>query len=341
LVFSQTLLFTLLLILMGGLFQFIPALTRPDLFFAVTVLPEFRRTADARGILRRYRTIVWSTTLASIILELAAGIVVVSMLFQLMGFLLALAAGHRACLTYATVPSSIVEVDLAMPQERLPGGPIVALLPVLFIGALGVWVCFHWDRLPAHFPVHWGFNGPDRWVATTPAAVFGFLALHASLCLLLAGLAWGLLYRSRRVSTSGAGVAAELRFRRRVVQLLIVTAYFLVCPAWFGLFRTVSAAINIWGFALTAVVFAFTVSLIRGGQGGGRTALNAGATPVGDRTPDACWKWGLFYVNPEDPSILIEKRFGIGYTLNFGNRWTWVVLVVVLVPSAAGFIFLR
>jgi uncharacterized membrane protein len=43
---------------------------------------------------------------------------------------------------------------------------------------------------------------------------------------------------------------------------------------------------------------------------------------VGDRTPDACWRWGLFYVNPADPSILIEKRFGIGYTLNFGNRWT-------------------
>ena len=339
--FPQTLLFSLVLILMSALFHFIPALTRPDLFFAVTVAPEFRGTADARRILLRYRTIIWRTTLAAIILELAAGMVVASMLLQLVGFLLALATGHRASLAYGAMPSSIVEVDLAMPQERLPGGPIVALLPVLFIGTLGVWAGFHWDRLPTHFPVHWGFNGPDRWVATTPAAVFGFLALHALLCLLLAVTAWGLLYWSRRVSTSGAAVAAELRFRRHMVQLLMVSAYFLVCPAWFGLFQPASAAVNIWGFALTAVLITFAVSLIRGGQGGSRAALHAGATPVGDRTPDACWRWGLFYVNPEDPSILIEKRFGIGYTLNFGNRWTWVVLAVVLVPSAAGFIILR
>ena len=67
--------------------------------------------------------------------------------------------------------------------------------------------------------------------------------------------------------------------------------------------------------------------------------------PTGDRTPDACWKWGLFYINPADPSIMIEKRFGIGYTLNFGNRWTWLmlgaVLALMLVPVAAGLIFFR
>jgi uncharacterized membrane protein len=49
----------------------------------------------------------------------------------------------------------------------------------------------------------------------------------------------------------------------------------------------------------------------------------------------------MFYVNPADPSILVEKRFGIGYTVNLGNRWSWVALVVVLVPAALGVIFLR
>jgi uncharacterized membrane protein len=337
----QTVLFVLLLILMSGLFHIIPGLTRPDLFFAVTVAPEFRRTSDARRILLRYRAIVWSTTLVASGLELVSGMAVVAVLLQVMGFLWALVGGHRAARAYAASPSSILEVDLAMPQERLPGGPIVAVLPALFVGTLGLCVGYHWDRLPRRFPVHWGMHGADQWVTTTPAAVFGLLAAHAFVCLLLAGLAWGLLYWSRRISTTGAGAAAERHFRRRVVQLLIVSAYFLACPAWFELFHPASALINVWGLALATVVAAFTVSLMRAGQGGSRAAVTAGATPVADRTPDACWKWGLLYFNPVDPSILVEKRFGIGYTLNFGNRWTWVVLALLLVPPAAGFIFLR
>jgi uncharacterized membrane protein len=27
----------------------------------------------------------------------------------------------------------------------------------------------------------------------------------------------------------------------------------------------------------------------------------------------------MFYVNRDDPSILVERRFGFGYTINFGN----------------------
>jgi uncharacterized membrane protein len=338
---TQTVLFVPLLIMMGGLFHIIAGLTRSDLFFAVTVAPEFRRTSDARRILLRYRAMVWSTTLVASGLQLVAGMAVAALLLQAMGFLSALVGAHRAARAYAATPSSILEVDLAMPQERLPGGPIVALLPVLFLGALGLWAALHWDRLPRQFPMHWGMHGADHRVTTTPAAVFDSLAAYAFMCLLLVGLAWGLLYWSRRISTTGAAAVAERHFRRRIVQLLIVSAYFLACPAWFGLFHPAPAAINVWGLALASVVLAFTMNLMRGGQGGSRAAVAAGAAPVGDRTPDACWKWGLLYVNPADPSILVEKRFGIGYTLNFGNRWTWVVLALLLLAPAAGFILFR
>jgi len=57
---TQTMLFVLLLMLMGGLFHSIPGLTRPDLFFAVTVAPAFRGSSDAQRILRRYRAMVWN-----------------------------------------------------------------------------------------------------------------------------------------------------------------------------------------------------------------------------------------------------------------------------------------
>ena len=39
------------------------------------------------------------------------------------------------------------------------------------------------------------------------------------------------------------------------------------------------------------------------------------------------WILGTFYVNHEDPSIMVEHRFGLGYTLNLGN-WKAVVWLV-------------
>jgi uncharacterized membrane protein len=54
-----------------------------------------------------------------------------------------------------------------------------------------------------------------------------------------------------------------------------------------------------------------------------------------NRTPDRCWKAGIFYVNPDDPALFVPKRFGIGYTLNLGNSWSWAVLALIGVVALA------
>jgi uncharacterized membrane protein len=46
---------------------------------------------------------------------------------------------------------------------------------------------------------------------------------------------------------------------------------------------------------------------------------------------DAKWIWGLFYFNRSDPSIFVEKRIGIGYTVNFARPIAWIVLVGIIV----------
>ena len=56
-------------------------------------------------------------------------------------------------------------------------------------------------------------------------------------------------------------------------------------------------------------------------------------------TPENCWKAGIFYVNHEDPALFVPKRFGIGYTLNFGNPWSWAVLALIGLLAIAPIIF--
>lgn len=50
--------------------------------------------------------------------------------------------------------------------------------------------------------------------------------------------------------------------------------------------------------------------------------------------PAGGWK-GFLYVNPADPALFVRKRWGFGYTVNFGNRWSWVLLVAVFALALA------
>lgn len=48
------------------------------------------------------------------------------------------------------------------------------------------------------------------------------------------------------------------------------------------------------------------------------------------RADDSNWKLGIFYFSPHDPAFLIPKRFGIGWTLNFGSVWAGVVVLALI-----------
>lgn len=42
-------------------------------------------------------------------------------------------------------------------------------------------------------------------------------------------------------------------------------------------------------------------------------------TGLTHRDDDKYWRGGLFYINHEDHALLVPRRFGLGWTLNFGN----------------------
>ena len=82
-------------------------------------------------------------------------------------------------------------------------------------------------------------------------------------------------------------------------------------------------------------VLVVIVVLARLGQGGSRLALaqassTSSGVPVGDRTLDRYWKLGVFYFNPDDAAIFVEKRFGLGYSLNFARPTTWFIMALLL-----------
>ena len=43
------------------------------------------------------------------------------------------------------------------------------------------------------------------------------------------------------------------------------------------------------------------------------------------------WKWGVFYYNPDDDRIMLPKRTGLGFTLNFARPGAIVLFMFALV----------
>ncbi|MCZ0702958.1 putative membrane protein [Natronobacillus azotifigens] len=107
---------------------------------------------------------------------------------------------------------------------------------------------------------------------------------------------------------------------------------------------TPTTAVNvlIYGFGVAIPVIGAIYVSMKTGQSGNRIKVDVAEEvddEIIDRDDDQHWKWGLFYYNPHDPTVFIEKRFGIGWTINWGRPLgivlvlgTIAIIMVSLIP---------
>ena len=43
------------------------------------------------------------------------------------------------------------------------------------------------------------------------------------------------------------------------------------------------------------------------------------------------WRLGIFYFNRDDRRLLVWKRHGLGWTLNFGHFAAWLIIGAIIV----------
>ena len=41
---------------------------------------------------------------------------------------------------------------------------------------------------------------------------------------------------------------------------------------------------------------------------------------------DRHWKLGVFYFNPDDASLFLPERFGVGWTMNWARPAVWAIV---------------
>ena len=244
----------------------------------------------------------------------------------------------RRALPEALAPRPVLEAGLepagSLGRPPMPGGRLGQAGPYLLLLATGAWLRFAWSGIADRFPIHYDLSmQPDAWADKTPAVVLAPLLFGL---LMVGGLRLGALMlrtRSRRPVTPGdverlrLGLAAFLG-----AEYLLAVTFSLV-----ALIPLLQASLGAEGTLAVLLVaphlgtLGLLVWLLH------RTSrLPRRAEDATDRMDDRYWKAGLIYSNPNDPAVWVEKRFGIGYTLNFAraDAW-WFLAAVVLVPLAA------
>ncbi len=324
-------------------FHAMPRFSRPDILFAVTV-PEAFASGVGRTLVARYRAIVWTGATAALAATLllptppASGpgafltmaVVTGNMIVGLCAWLWA----NRRARVHAAAPPDVRVASLVPRDTSLPGGALFAAGPFLILLATAVLVQAYGDQ------------APDRSRSTQS---FGTLALGSLYVAMMLTMAVSLSRRSRQIAVDGPAATAEQRFRLANVFVLVVAGYAMAIMMSVTTLESVPMFSDILsgtvGFmVLPVVLFNLFVAfwMFRVGQGGQRAVPAAARQGLhGDATPDHAWKvGGLFYFNPRDPAIWVEKRVGLGYTLNIGNSRAWLLIAMMLVPViAARFLF--
>jgi uncharacterized membrane protein len=156
------------------IFWMLPEWSRPGIYFAVTVAPEFRATAEAGQILQRYRLQAMMHVAVGCGLVLAGSVaerwplLTIGLAWLAFGPLVAFLMGRERVMPHAVKPSMIREAVLAPRAAHLPGGWLLQLGPFAILAGTAIYLQLHWDQIPDRFPVHWGIDGrPNGWSVRT------------------------------------------------------------------------------------------------------------------------------------------------------------------------------
>lgn len=227
-----------------------------------------------------------------------------------------------------------VDTELRTDPPRFPWLWLApALIVIIATAVIGM---ISYPSMPDVLAVHRGANGlPNRLAAKSIGTAFSLVFVQIGVTALLVGIAAAILFRSRP-DIDPAHPAGSAHWHRRYMVL--------GAKALLGLLAMINLAmlgssLLMWTGTVTpwaslvvvlpilASVAVAVVVFARNNRPPDEGEEDTGLT---HREDDKYWRSGLFYVNGEDPALMVPRRFGLGWTLNFGNPTAVIILAGVL-----------
>ena len=255
---------------------------------------------------------------------------------------------YKEVLVSDQVQEKKVLVDLSFREEKIifPTSYLVALNCIFIILTVGYTV-LHYQEIPETFVTKWDASmNPVQWSQKSWASVLAIPAMQLFITFVMGVANYSFLKAKQQIDVNHPeqSVAQNKAFRKKSSLMNFVISSMIQILLMFVQLSTVFQLITPQMLMILSIIF--TILLLAlvlwlsfvYGQRGSRLKKVAKSTEKIDlhhmtRTfdEDSHWKWGLVYFNPKDPSVWVEKRMGIGITMNFARWQTWVFMLSIII----------
>lgn len=212
--------------------------------------------------------------------------------------------------------------------------PVIAL--TLAVGAAG------YAQMPDHIPIHASFDGVvNGWADKSPFILLMPVLIQSFMALCFVFSHWSII-RSKKWADPGAPATSALAYGlfARAQSICLVVGGLAICLtmvalplSFMNLITLMQAVALIIGAVLVLCGGMIIVSVVYG-QSGSRVFRRMHGSEKLKVDDDSYWKCGVLYFNPNDASLFLPKRFGVGWTVNWARPAAWIIVVGFFVLTA-------
>ena len=350
--------FFFIIIFLAAIQTAIPFLTKRTIVFGVTIPEKYIKDEKIIFYKKRYAILVllisaialgaysiWAITskpaeelivLAGTVIQFGIIFISMSVYFYFHGKLSQLKKSPK----FAKNLKQVQITDLTMRSQDTMLPSYVYFLPIIITIGMMCYTISQYSILPEQIPIHWGPNGQaDAFTAKTPFSVITLPLILLIMQIMFLGIHIGTKKSGIKLSAThtNASKSRQLTLRKNTSWLMFLISLLLTMLFSFLQFSTIHPNL-ISDFVMFLVPIVFLIIVIVGtilfALKVGRADKQLPADIEGDITDfdeDSYWKGGLFYFNKNDPSIFVEKRFGVGWTLNLANPLGYLILIMPII----------
>ena len=346
----------LVIVPLAFMLAFVPYMTRETVSFGVTVSEYNYYSPTLRALRRKYATyslIGSSVIIFSCLYFLIAskekstpligllGTAVFTVYFITLYFIFYFKMKLiKQSLPIQVTTAQKVMVDTSFRQQKLIYSNYWFIIPFSIVIIMATITLLNYEALPDVIPTKFDIQGNvTSSTSKSYLSVIGLNLIQLAMIGLMMFVNWSIKTSKQQLSVTDPTTfaAKNIKFRRRWSLFTIVTSFLLTllfAMIQINMFNPHQLFVQVISLTIPVVIIlgAFVIS-IRSRQGGGdlrnpkKEQERSQAQPVND---DIHWKLGSIYFNRNDPSFSIEKRNGIGWTINFAHPLSWVFLSAII-----------